>query len=80
VLFACSIVDLIAYLFSTELSLHVQFFYNMMCAWIAVANPIVSIWINRPYRDAVIKFIKSHIRKLKNISTNTIHPNPAIAQ
>jgi hypothetical protein len=49
-----------------------------MCAWITVANPIVSIWINRPYRDAVKKLIKNFIDKFKQTSANTIHPNPAI--
>jgi hypothetical protein len=46
----------------------------MIFPWITVINPIVSIWINRPYRDAVKNAV------FKVISTNAIHPTPAAPQ
>jgi hypothetical protein len=55
-------------------SLHVQFVYNMMAPWITVINPMVTIWINRPYRDTVKK------AACRVILANAIHPSTAVAQ
>jgi hypothetical protein len=44
-------------------------FYN----WIPVANPIVSIYNNRPYRDAVKKILLRKIHKIKSPVT-TVQP------
>jgi hypothetical protein len=48
----------------------VGFLYNH---WIPVANPIVSIWNNRPYRDAVKK-IFGKILKTKTPVTTLVKP------
>jgi hypothetical protein len=53
-------------------SLQVQFFYCMSAPWISVINPIVSIWINRPYRDAVA--VKKLVHSLFKKNPMTIHP------
>jgi hypothetical protein len=37
--------------------LYVQFISLIISIWLPVANPVISIWINRPYRDAVRKFL-----------------------
>src|SRR4051812_94676 len=51
--------------------LFVGFFTAILFAWLPVVNPIVSIWINRPYRDAVSKFIATIFKK--NNSVTTVH-------
>jgi hypothetical protein len=39
-------------------------FYN----WLPIANPVVGMWINRPYRDAVKNFICTLIKKNSQIT------------
>jgi hypothetical protein len=34
-----------------------HYFFYLILNWLPLANPMVSIWINRPYRDAVKKCI-----------------------
>jgi hypothetical protein len=54
--------------------LFVGFFATLLFSWLPVVNPIVSIWINRPYRDAVRKFIGRILRKTSTATTATVHP------
>jgi hypothetical protein len=49
----------------------------MFFPWVFVINPIVSIWINRPYREAAKKLINRLWKK--NLATITmVQPTSAI--
>jgi hypothetical protein len=65
------------FLANIDLLLQVEFFYTMLCPWVTVVNPLVTIWINVPYRDVVKKII---FIILKIDTVTLIHPAPAMAQ
>jgi hypothetical protein len=46
-----------------KLIVYEQYATFLIYNWLPVANPIVSIWINRPYRDAVKKLVASLSKK-----------------
>jgi hypothetical protein len=52
--------------------MHEHYFAFLLGNWVPAVNPLVSIWINRPYRDAVSKFIGSLFRK--NTAASAVHP------
>jgi hypothetical protein len=51
--------------------MYLQSFGFLNANWIPMINPVVSIWINRPYRDAVKKFFAKIFNKN---SLTTVHP------
>jgi hypothetical protein len=54
-----------------KIIMFVQIVGFLGCTWIPIANPIVGIWINRPYRDATkIMFA----RLFKKNSATTVQP------
>jgi hypothetical protein len=86
--YLCGFVVFFIYVMETfELSLRVQFFYNMMGPWITVANPIVTIWINHPYREAAKQLLTRTLlrcckRETNNATTKVtpIVPTPMVVQ
>jgi hypothetical protein len=56
--------DIIEKILMYEQSVGFLFFH-----WISVANPIVSIWNNRPYRDAVKKIFGSILKTKSPVTT-----------
>jgi hypothetical protein len=40
-----------------KLIIFIQYVSIVMANWLPVINPLVSIWINKPYRDAIKKFL-----------------------
>jgi hypothetical protein len=54
-----------------KIIMYLQIFAFLGGNWIPIVNPMVSIWINRPYRDAVKKFVASIY---KNDSITPVQP------
>jgi hypothetical protein len=69
---------LLYYIATPGSSLHLEFFCSMLYPWITVINPLVSIWINRPYRDAVKKLIYKIFKS--NLANTIINPNVILPQ
>jgi hypothetical protein len=46
-----------------KIIMYLQIFSFLARNWLPIVNPMVSIWINRPYRDAVKKFVASLFKK-----------------
>jgi hypothetical protein len=53
-----------------RITMSVLFLILLVANWLPVGNPIVSIWINTPYRDAVKKFFANLFKR----NTNSISP------
>jgi hypothetical protein len=63
------------------LNQYLQMINSLIVFWLPVANALVSIWINRPYREAVQKlFSKTLYIFTKKNSANIVHPNPVGGQ